>query len=158
MSAAPQVHTPLVWYSVGDDRVVYEVVNRADHPLPGRAPIEFPSLQVVTYPGGGQWDSQRDWWSMRDMAAMRDRWLAAVAEAEDLAVGGSGGGGGHRDGAADAGGAGSGLGADPLSRADWRDWVVWARPEPGHRAAPSWVGSGIVAIRRLREMDFGIRN
>ena len=45
MSAASHVYSPLRWYSVGDERVVYEVLNRADHPIEGRAPIEFPSLQ-----------------------------------------------------------------------------------------------------------------
>jgi SnoaL-like protein len=134
MSAAPQVYTPLLWYSVGDERVVYEVLNRADNPVAGGPPIEFPSLQVLTYAGDGRWDSQRDWWSMHDMKRMGSEWAAALAEA------------------------GKPADYQPLSRKDWGPWIDWARPVEPHTAQPSWLGSDIKPVSRLRDLDFGRRN
>jgi SnoaL-like domain len=133
MSAASHVYSPLRWYSVGDERVVYEVLNRADHPIEGRAPIEFPSLQVVTYAGEGKWLAEDDWWVLWEMARMRDRWLEAVRES------------GPPDGGA-------------LSRRDWGQWVAWARPEPGHVAKPSWLNKEVPPVARLGDIDFGVRN
>jgi hypothetical protein len=133
MAAAPQVYTPLLWYSIGDERVVYEVLNRADNPVEGQPAIEFASLQVVTYAGNGQWDSQRDWWSMHEMKRMGSEWHAALTAA--------------------------GLGPDhqPMTSKDWGAWVDWARPAEPHTASPSWLGSDIKPVARLRDLDFGRR-
>lgn len=66
MGAAPQVYSPLVWYVVDGARVAYKVVNRADNPEPGGAPIDFPSYQFIEYAAavvafrGGRLDSGRD--------------------------------------------------------------------------------------------------
>ncbi len=62
MSFAPHVYSPLVWYNVDGSQIVYKVVNRADNPEPGKPPIEFPSLQIITYAGDGRWASEEDWW------------------------------------------------------------------------------------------------
>ena len=32
MSFAPHVYSPLVWYNIDGDQIVYKVVNRADNP------------------------------------------------------------------------------------------------------------------------------
>jgi ketosteroid isomerase-like protein len=136
MSGGAHVYSPLVWYRVAGDRVIYEVVNRADHPVEGREPMDFPSLQVITYGGEGRWSSEHDWWVMYDMVRHRNRWLAACAEA----------------------------GVDPdkqksrLSRQDWGTWVDWARPAPGHEPRPSWLGKEVKPVLTLQDIDFGVRN
>ena len=33
MSFAPHVYSPLVWYNIDGDQIVYKVVNRADNPV-----------------------------------------------------------------------------------------------------------------------------
>lgn len=43
MSFAAHVYSPLVWYNIDGNQVVYKVTNRADNPEPGGPPIEFPS-------------------------------------------------------------------------------------------------------------------
>jgi ketosteroid isomerase-like protein len=135
MSAGAHVYSVLTWYRVADDRVIYEVLNRADHPTEGGAPIDFPSLTVITYAGDGRWSSEHDWWVMRDMVRHRNEFLAACAEA----------------------------GIDPeqqrrrLSRRDWGPWVDWARPKPGHETSPSWLRTGATPIAHVREMTFGER-
>ena len=59
MSFAAHVYSPLVWYNIDGPQVVYKVVNRADNPEPGRAPIEFPSLQIIRYAGDGSGRARR---------------------------------------------------------------------------------------------------
>jgi hypothetical protein len=133
MSGACHVYSALKWYCVGEDRVIYEVFNRADHPIEGRPPIEFSSIQVICYAGNGKWKSEEDWWVMADIVRMRNQWLAALSES----------------GTPDFG--------KQMSRRDWGPWVDWARPAPGHIAHPSWVGKNVEPIPRLKDISFGIR-
>lgn len=132
MSFAAHVYSPLLWYVIDGERIVYKVVNRADNPVAGEEPLGFPSLQVITYAGDGRWSSEDDWWTVAEMKLFNQRYAAALERA----------------------GAGA---TDPLSRSDWGD-IEWARPAAGHRAAPSWQGRDVPPISRMREMTFGTRH
>ena len=47
---------------------------------------------------------------------------------------------------------------DKLSRDDWGPWVDWARPQPGHRARPSWLGkTDFTPFRGIGDIGFGVR-
>ena len=133
MSFAAHVYSPLMWYAIDRNRVVYQVVNRVDNPVSGRAPIDFPSLQVIEYAGDGRWAAETDWWTVAEMKLFNQRHRAALAEAGGQMV-------------------------DPLSRADWGDWVDWARPSEGHVARPSWLGRDVQPIGSMADMDFGVRH
>jgi len=133
MSYAAHVYSVLQWYVVGEDRVVYQVLNRADNPVAGGAPIDFPSLQVIEYAGAGKWASEADWWTVPEMKIFNQRYQAALAEA-------------------------GGEVADPLSRGDWGGWVDWARPAEGHVTKPSWVGQNVAPIASMADMDLGVRH
>lgn len=134
MSVGSMVYSVLVWYVIDEDRVVYKVLNRADNPEAGGPPFDFPSLQVITYAGGGKWSSEEDMWTTQEMKRMGQAYGAACAA--------------H----------------DPehprrLSRQDWGDWVDWARPAPGHRVEPSWLGrDDVVPIHTIRDISVGVRN
>ena len=115
MSFAPHVYSPLVWYNIDGDQIVYKVVNRADNPQPGGAPIEFPSLQVIHYAGDGKWSSEEDWWIVREMKRFNEQYQAACREHDpDF--------------------------PQQMSRRDWGSWVDWARPAHDGSAKPSWLG------------------
>jgi hypothetical protein len=127
MSSAPQLYAALVWYVIDGDRVVYNTINRADNPQQGEPPFEFPSLQVATYAGDGKWSSEEDWWVPADMAAFFKGYERARVE------------------------------FDPdhpakLSRQDFGPWVDWARPAPGHRPAPSWLGKSLATVRSASDV------
>ncbi len=131
MSYASHVYSPLAWYNIDGDQIVYKVVNRADNPAPGGPPIEFPSLQVIRYAGDGKWASEEDWWIMREMKAFNAAYLAAREEHPD-----------H----------------DPMSRLDWGTAFDWARPPAGHPTAPSWLGrDDVPQVTNIRDMTFGTR-
>ncbi|MDN5920264.1 MAG: nuclear transport factor 2 family protein [Pseudonocardia sp.] len=132
MSFAAHVYSPLLWHVIDGGRIVYKVLNRADNPVAGRPPLEFPSLQVITYAGGGRWSSEDDWWTIAEMKLFNQAYQAARTEAGDAAT-------------------------DPLSRADWGE-IEWARPEAGHTATPSWLGQDVPPIGSMREMTFGVRH
>ena len=134
MGAAPQVYSPLLWYLVDGTRVAYKVVNRADNPQPGAPPIDFPSYQFIEYAGGGKWRSEEDGWIPAEMKQFAKRYAkAAAAHPQSL--------------------------EDQLRRADWGSWVDWARPEPGHRATPSWLGrDDVTPFRGIEDIDFGVRS
>jgi hypothetical protein len=133
MSFAPHVYSPLVWYNIDDDQVVYKVVNRADNPDPDGPPIEFPSLQIIHYAGDGQWSSEEDWWILREMKAFNEQYTAACERHNPD----------HRA---------------MMSRADWGPWVQWARPEPGWHASPSWLGrDDVPQVTSIRDISFGQR-
>ncbi|MGA2474784.1 MAG: nuclear transport factor 2 family protein, partial [Acidimicrobiales bacterium] len=40
MGFAPQVYSPLEWYNLDGNRIVYKVWNRADNPYPAGPPAE----------------------------------------------------------------------------------------------------------------------
>lgn len=80
MGAAPQVYSPLVWYVVDGTRVAYKVVNRADNPEPGGAPIDFPSYQFIEYAGDGKWRSEEDVWVFAEMKVFARCYAKAVVE------------------------------------------------------------------------------
>jgi hypothetical protein len=132
MGFSSHVYNPLVWYNIDGAQVVYKVMNRADNPRPGGPPIEFPSLQVIQYAGGGKWSSEEDWWILAEMKRFAKEYDEAC-EAHDPD---------HRH---------------KVSRLDWGDWVDWARPEPGHQPKPSWVGKDIPVVRSIRELNVGER-
>lgn len=133
MSFAPHVYSPLVWYNIDGDQIVYKVVNRADNPEPGGPPIEFPSLQVIRYAGDGKWASEEDWWILREMKLFNEAYEAASREHDPD----------HRQ---------------KMSRLDWGSWVDWARPPAGAEAAPSWLGrDDVPRVTSLRDMTFGER-
>jgi hypothetical protein len=132
MSFAAHVYSPLVWYVIDGARIVYKVVNRADNPEPGDDPLEFPSLQVIQYAGDGRWSSEDDWWTVAEMKLFNQRYAAARERAGQNAI-------------------------DPLSRSDWGS-IEWARPAPGHEAAPSWLGQDVPPISSMAAMTFGVRH
>jgi ketosteroid isomerase-like protein len=134
MGAAPQVYSPLVWYVVDGTRVAYKVLNRADNPKPGGQPIDFPSYQFIEYAGGGKWRSEEDVWLLPEMKHFAKRYAAAAgAHPQTLEL--------------------------QLRREDWGPWVDWARPEPGHNAAPSWLDkAGFTPFSGIHDIDFGIRS
>lgn len=125
MSVAPHVYSPLVWYNIDGARVVYKVLNRADNPDGQGPPIEFPSLQAVVYAGDGKWASEDDWWTLREMKVFVQRYHEARKQAGVT-------------------------GPLPMGRADWGDWVDWARPAPGTEPKPSWLGRDVETIVGLR--------
>jgi ketosteroid isomerase-like protein len=134
MGAAPQVYSPLVWYVVDGNRVAYKVLNRADNPRPGGQPIDFPSYQFIEYAGGGRWRSEEDVWIPAEMKVFAARYAAAgAAHPQTLEL--------------------------QLRREDWGPWVDWARPEPGHNAAPSWLDkAGFTPFSGIQDIDFGVRS
>jgi hypothetical protein len=134
MSFAPGVYTPMIWYTIDDDRVVWKGVNRADNPDPAGEPFGFESLQLLTYAGDGRFSAEEDWWIAFEMQKFGKDYGAACARVDpDF--------------------------PNRMTRNDWGPWVDWARPEPGHVAHPSWLGRGdIKPVRSVREMDFGVRN
>jgi hypothetical protein len=128
------VYTVLKWYVIDGDRVVYECVNRADNPEPGAPPIDFPSYQIVDYAGDGKWSREEDIWLMAEMKGF----ARSYREAESVfpqAI------------------------DDKLSRDDWGPWVDWARPQPGHRARPSWLGKPqFTPFRGIGDIRIGVRS
>ncbi len=133
MGAAPHVYSVLVWYNVDGDRVVYQIVNRADNPEPGAPPIDFPSWQVIQYAGDGRWKSEEDIWVMGEMKTFARTYSeAALRHPQSL--------------------------DERLSRKDWGPWVDWARPEPGHVARPSWYDRPDWKPLAYNDIDFGIRS
>ncbi|MCW2622004.1 MAG: hypothetical protein JWL64_1606, partial [Frankiales bacterium] len=117
MSGSAHVYAALEWYTYREDgRLIYKNSNRADHPIPEKGWMDFPSLQVIQYAGDGKWSSEEDWWVMYDMVRFRNKYNAALEEA------------GTPDFAA------------TLSRRDFGDWVDWARPSDldNYHPKPSW--------------------
>ena len=133
MSCAPGVYTPMIWYVIDDDRVVWKGVNRADNPDPAGEPFGFESMQMMIYAGDGKWKSEEDWWIAHESKRFAvDYALACQTVDPDFPA--------------------------TMSRRDWGPWVDWARPEPGHKAEPSWFGRDVAPLRTLRDIDFGVRN
>lgn len=134
MSTGSHVYSPLVWYNIDGDQIVYKVVNRADHPVDGQPAFEFPSLQIIHYAGGGKWASEEDWWIMAEMKAFAKGYAEACRQFDpDFR---------HK-----------------LSRKDWGTWVDWARPAHAGPAKPSWLGrTDVPAVGNIKDMDFGVRH
>jgi SnoaL-like domain len=134
MSCAPAVYTALVWYNIDGNRVVWKGHNRADNPEPGGPPFEFPSLQLLTYAGGGKWSSEEDWWVAHEMKRFGRKYAEACARCDPD----------H---------------PQKMTRLDWGPWVDWARPPDGQQAKPSWLGrDDVPRLLTVRDMDFGERN
>jgi hypothetical protein len=134
MGAAPQVYSPLVWYVADGARVAYKVLNRADNPEPGASPIDFPSYQFISYAGSGKWRSEEDVWIPAEMKQFARRYDDAAREHPQTSE-------------------------QKLRRLDWGPWVDWARPDPGHQAAPSWLGKdGFRPFAGIDDIDFGVRS
>jgi hypothetical protein len=133
MSGAPQVYSAYHWHVIDGDRVVYQIVNQADSPVPGESPMGFNSVQVLTYAGDGKFSSEEDWWVLYDMVRFRNQWLAALERGTDPHY------------------------AQRMSRANWGDVPDWAKPDPGHEPSPSWLGKDVTPILTMRDMTFGTR-
>jgi hypothetical protein len=135
MAFAPGVYTPMVWYSIDGDRVVWKGMNWADNfKDPGGPKVGFETMQLMEYGGDGKFKSEEDWWIAYEMQRF-GKWYAE-----------------------------NGMPYDPngnmeLTRDDWGTWVDWARPEPGHEIKPSWLGvKGLKPTFSLSGIDFGVRN
>jgi ketosteroid isomerase-like protein len=134
MSFSPHVYSPLRWYAIDGDRVVYLCVNRADNPEPGGAPFEFESLQFLTYAGDGRWSYEEDWWMIAEVKAFGVAYEAA-RELHDPA---------HKE---------------RRSRLHWDAGVDWARPSDEHPNRPTWVGrDDIPRAASLRDLRDGVRD
>jgi hypothetical protein len=133
MGFAPHVYTVLVWYQITGNQITWKGLNRADNPQAGGPPIQFPSLQIITYAGDGKWSSEEDWWIKSEMIGFVKEYEAQSAKFDPD----------HRH---------------KMTRNDWGPWVDWARPEPGHIAKPSWVGrTDLPKITSIKDMNFGER-
>ncbi|CNJ08349.1 Uncharacterised protein [Mycobacterium tuberculosis] len=88
----------------------------------------------MEYAGDGKWRSEEDVWLLPEMKAFAAHYAAAEAEYPQTL-------------------------AQKLRRDDWGPWVDWARPEPGHHAAPSWLGkTGFRPFSGIQDIDFGVRS
>ena len=132
MGFAPHVYSPLEWYNLDGNRIVYKVWNRADNPDPGGPPAEFPSLQIIEYAGDGRWSSEEDWWLVREMKQFNADYEAMCQAA----------------GKPDF--------KNELSRRD-RGPIQWARPPEGAHPKPSWQSGETDLVASVREMKFGER-
>lgn len=134
MAAVPHIYTPLKWYVIDGDRVVYEVENWADNPRPGGDPIGFPSVQVIQYAGHGKWRSEEDWWVLPEARQAAEQYATAAREHDPD----------H---------------ASRMTRDNWGSWVDWARPPEGTHAKPSWLGRDDVRpVLRPKDLLVGVRN
>ena len=132
MGFAPHVYSPLEWYNLDGNRIVYKVWNRADNPDPAGAPAQFPSLQIIQYAGGGKWSSEEDWWLVKEMKQFNTDYEAMCQAA------------GKPDFKSE------------MSRRDWGP-IEWARPPDGVHATPSWQSGETKLVASVREMTFGER-
>jgi SnoaL-like domain len=132
MGFAPQVYSPLDWYNLDGDRIVYKVWNRADNPDPAGPPAQFPSLQIIQYAGDGKWSSEEDWWLVKEMKQFNIDYenMCQAAGKSDF--------------------------KNEMSRRDWGP-IRWARPPDGALPEPSWQRSETQVVTSVREMDFGER-
>ncbi|MCU1346167.1 MAG: hypothetical protein JWL70_2433 [Acidimicrobiia bacterium] len=134
LASAPQVYTVLDWYVIDGGRAIYRAINRADNPQPGGPPIDFPSMQIVTYGGNGKWSAEEDWWIMAESKAWGQAYAAAAAAHDPE----------H---------------ASKMTRLDWGTSVDWARPAAGSHPEPSWLGrTDVTVVRSLRDMPVGVRS
>jgi ketosteroid isomerase-like protein len=132
MGFAPHVYSPLEWYNLDGDRIVYKVWNRADNPDPGGPPAQFPSLQIIQYDGDGKWSSEEDWWLVKEMKQFNIAYEQMCQEAGNPEF------------------------KNEMSRRDWGP-IEWARPPEGALTEPSWQGGQTQTVASVREMDFGER-
>jgi hypothetical protein len=132
MGFAPHVYSPLAWYNLDGNRIVYKVWNRADNPDPTGPPAEFPSLQIIEYAGNGRWSSEEDWWLVKEMKQFN-------ADYENMCQA-----------------AGKPDFKNEMSRRDWGP-IEWARPPEGATAKPSWQSGDTELVASVRDMSFGER-
>jgi SnoaL-like domain len=132
MGFAPHVYSPLEWYNLDRNRIVYKVWNRADNPDPTGPPAQFPSLQIIEYAGDGKWSSEEDWWLVKEMKQFN-------ADYENMCQA-----------------AGKPDFKNEMSRRDWGP-IEWARPPEGAAAKPSWQSGETELVTSVREMTFGER-
>lgn len=132
MGFAPHVYSPLEWYNLDGDRIVYKVWNRADNPDPAGPPVQFPSLQIIHYAGDGKWSSEEDWWLVKEMKQFNTEYERMCQEAGKPEF------------------------KNEMSRRDWGR-IEWARPPEGVQPEPSWQHGETQTVASVREMDFGER-
>ncbi len=134
MAAVPGMYTPLKWWAIDDDRLIFECLNWCDNPEPGGAPIGFPSMQSLQYAGNGQFKAEEDWWVLREAQRAAKDYADACARFDPD----------H---------------PSKMTRDDWGQWVDWARPDPTHPTNPSWLGRpDVVPVLRPAHLNVGIRN
>ena len=134
MSFASHVYSVLDWYNIDSAQIVYKVLNRADNPEPGGAPLQFPSLQIIQYAGDGKWASEEDWWIMKEMKKFNELYTAQSQQFDPD----------HKQ---------------KMSRLDWGSEHDWARPaSAAHGPSPSWAGrDDVPKVASIRDMNFGKR-
>jgi hypothetical protein len=132
MGFAPHVYSPLEWYNLDGNRIIYKVWNRADNPDPSGPPAQFPSLQIIEYAGDGKWSSEEDWWLVKEMKQFNNDYEAMCEAA------------GKADFKAE------------MSRRDWGP-IAWARPPHDAHATPSWQRGETQLVASVHEMTFGER-
>jgi ketosteroid isomerase-like protein len=132
MGFAPHVYSPLEWFNIDRNQIVYKVWNRADNPDPGGPAAQFPSLQIIQYAGDGKWSSEEDWWMVKEMKEFNKAYdaMCAAAGKPDF--------------------------KNEMSRRDWGP-IEWARPPEGADARPSWQSGETMVVASVREMTFGER-
>jgi hypothetical protein len=134
MAAVPHIFSVLKWYIIDDGRVVYEVMNRADHPEVGGDPFEFASIGIVDYAGDGRWSREEDWWYLPEARRFAKGYADACARFDPE----------H---------------SQKMTRRTWGPWVDWARPDSDEHPVPSWVGrTGLRPALRPEHLSVGIRS
>ncbi|KJE21831.1 hypothetical protein FF36_03884 [Frankia torreyi] len=134
MSWSPGTYTPMIWYKIDGDTVVWKGINWADnYKVPGGPKVGAESIQILEYAGNGQFKSEEDYWIAYEMKRF-GKWYAEFGQPYTP-------------------------GDIKLTRDDWGTWVDWARPEPGHVPRPSWVDRpGLKPTFNVKEIGFGVRN
>jgi hypothetical protein len=129
MGGVPEMYTPLDWYVIDGDKIVFHMENRRDNPDPEGPPyFDFPGISVLWYAGDGRFRAEEDFW---DLAGAR-RTSALYAQACE------------KMGVTDP--------ADRMSRSHWPAVPEWARPEPGAVHRPSWFEGLVPAVTRPSEL------
>jgi ketosteroid isomerase-like protein len=71
----PELYTVYEWHKIDGDQVMLLAQNRRDSPDPdGPAYLDFPSVSIYTYGGGGKWSAERDFWDMGQAVAIGRRY------------------------------------------------------------------------------------
>jgi hypothetical protein len=128
MKGVPEIYTPLDWYTIDDDLVVFHCQNRRDNPDTEGPPYwDFPGLSVIRYAGDGLWASEEDFWDRSGARRTSVEYAAACERAGAM---------------------------DPMQRMTRRHWPAgpaWARSdEPAH---PSWLDrNNVPGITRPSEL------
>jgi hypothetical protein len=65
MGGVPEMYTPLDWYVIEGDKIVFHMENRRDNPDPDGPPyFDFPGISVLWYAGDGKFRAEEDFWDL----------------------------------------------------------------------------------------------